>query len=658
MSEQTVLLIIYGGLVGCAWYSTSQIEALKNKSEAMWWSYVFVAPATFVALGEWGAPGLLVGVVGVAVVYFGLGLLNSGNSGGGSEQHLRGGVLQDARDHKMLENKRNEIERKTGRVVTTVGGVPITKKDETLNMLFSGSPGSGKTQAFHEVISAVLKRGERAIIFDESSDFVSKHFADEDLLFNPHDARGIGWSPLNEVRRIEDCANLANAMIPDGTNSTENQWNSYARGIIQAVLEAMFRAKNFKNKTLFETVMIKKVADLKELCQGTPAQRAFEEGNERMVSSILTIMANSIAPWRDVPDGDFSIRDFVQNEEKYKGKRLFLASDAGRLKAIAPVYLAMLNLAVVAVNSLPPDENRRLWFFLDELPALGSLNELDALLNRARKRGAAAVIGLQSLHYLDKLFGRDSTPLLLSGIGTSLVLRTNDEVSAKELAAQLGKQDVLRAVVSESSGTSGTSSSENKSTNYQTKEGAELVTATELTRLPSRVGYLKRAGEARAILLVEIQICKKEGTFQGFVPRKTEEELDEEERAAGEKEEAEWEIKSALEEAAELEKERLAELEKINLKEHGKDLNIGIGVPIMAAAAKQLAPDFSQSIADIMAFNDSQEIQPRIIGQTVHPSHDKEVIHEVVIEREIEHQTSIDDDNSLGSTYNNNESEH
>lgn len=657
MTEQYLLLTIYFVFVGLAWYTTSQVEALDDMPQARWLSFVFVLPATLVAIGEWGVPGALVGLAGVALIYGGLSLLISGNTQGGTEQHLRGGVLQDARDQKMIARKIAKlIAENNGRQPTTIGGVPITKKDETLNMLFSGSPGSGKTQAFHEVILSVLKRRERAIIFDESGDFVSKHLTAADLLFDPHDLRTIGWSIMNEIRTIEDCANIAFAMIPDGTNSTENQWNSYARGIIQAVLEAMFKAKNFKNKTLFEIVMIKKVSDLKELCQGTAAQRAFEEGNERMVSSILTIMANSIAPWRDVPDGEFSIRDYVQNEEKYKGKCLFLSSDAGRLKAIAPVYLAMLNLAVVAVNSLPADDNRRLWFFLDELPALGSLNELDALLNRARKRGAAAVIGLQSLKYLDKLFGRDSTPLLLSGIGTSLILRTNDEVSAKELAAQLGKQDVLRAVVSESSGTSGTGSSENKSTNYQTKEGAELVTATELTRLPSRVGYLKRAGEARAILLVEIQICKKEGTAPSFIPRKTEDEISDEQDRAQALEEETWRIEREKGEALEREKEQLAEQQKINLKELGKEHKLEIGVGVAAAASQMLTPDFERSIADILAFEEQQQ-KPIVIGQTVHPEHHKEVTHEIIIEREIDHQSSIDQNDSLGETYTDNQSE-
>ena len=653
MTEQIFLVISYSVFVGFAWYTSSQFEALKNMSQELWLSFVFVLPATFVAWGDFGVPGLLVAPLGVAIIYIVMSILHSGNSqGSGSEQHIRGAVLQDARDHKMLLKKKNEIERKTGRIVTTIGGVPITKADETTNILMAGSPKSGKSQAVHEVIEAVRARNERAIIFDESGDFITKHAADGDLLVNPYDARTVGWSIMNEVRSIEDCANLANAMIPDGTNSTENQWNSYARGIIQAVLEAMFKAKNFKNATLFEIVMIKKVSDLKKLCEGTPAQRAFEEGNERMVSSILTIMANSIAPWRDVPDGKFSIRDYVQNEEKYKGKCLFLASDAGRLKAIAPVYLAMLNLAVVAVNSLPADENRRLWFFLDELPALGALNELDALLNRARKRGGCACIGVQSLQYFTKMFGRESTPILLSGIGINLILRTNDESSAKELAAQLGEQDVLRAVVSESSGSSGSGSSENKSTNYQTAAGVKLVIGSEVMKLADRVGYLKRAGENRAMLIVEVPICYKQGKFPAFVPRKTQEQLDEEERVADDKKQAERRINFDIEEAAEREKE------KINLKEFLKDQSLGIGVAVTAAASQMPTPDLNISISDILSFTNSVDDQPRIIGQTVHHDHHKQVTHEVIVERDIDHQSSIDEGNSLGLTYNSSDGEH
>lgn len=654
MNDQYLLLIIYGVFVALAWYITTQYEFLNDMPTARWVSFVFVLPATIESVLYFGVPGVLVGLLGVASVYGCLSLMAPPNSS--SEQHIRGGMLQDATDHKMLAKKKVQIDSKTGRSSTTIGGVPITKKDETLNMLFCGSPGSGKTQAFHEVIEAVLKRQERAIIFDESGDFVAKHTRAGDLLFNPFDARSIGWSIMNEVQNIENCANLANAMIPDGTNSTENQWNSYARGIIQAVLEAMFKAGTRKNSTLFEWVMIKKVSALKELCQGTPAQRAFEEGNERMVSSILTIMANSIAPWRDVPDGDFSIREFLENEEKYKGKILFLASDSNRLKAISPVFLAMLNLCVVAVNSLPPNDDRRVWFFLDELPALGSaMNELDALLNRARKRGAAAVIGLQSLKYLDKLFGRDSTPLLLSGIGTSLILRTNDEVSARDLAAQLGKQDVMRAVVSESEGYSGSGTSQNKSTNYQTKEGAELVTATELTRLPSRVGYLKRAGEGRTILMVNIPICNKKNVFETFIPRPTEEEL----KAKRNKEFDERQERHELEyqkEQAELEKEAALEKSKQaisnNYPEHEVSrVPVTASLGIATAVTSVLSADLNQSLADLMAVNDSLLRLPVVTGATIHPEHNHDHDHGFYNDNDLQHNLNQSENDVHGSTF-------
>lgn len=67
---------------------------------------------------------------------------------------------------------------------TTIGGVSITKKDEALIMLFCGSPGSGKPQALNEVVQAVLKHKERAIIFDESGDFFAKQATDRDLISN------------------------------------------------------------------------------------------------------------------------------------------------------------------------------------------------------------------------------------------------------------------------------------------------------------------------------------------------------------------------------------------------------------------------------------------------------------------------------------------
>ncbi len=655
MTEQTLLLIIYFAFVGLAWYSTSQFESLKDMPQARWLSFVFVMPAMAVAVGEWGIPGLLVGILGLAIVYGGLSLLNSGNnSNNGGEEHLRGARLLDARDKNFLLKKKKEAEKTHGRIFTTVGGVCITKKNEARNILMVGAQGSGKSQVFHEVYESVSKRKEKAIIFDESGDFITKHGRDNDLIFSLNDRRSLGWSWMNDIRRIEDCATVAKAAIPNGKTLQQEEWNRYARQVFQVILEKVFEAGGGSNKIIYDIGMFADTKKLKELCLKTVGQRAFEDGNEKMVASILTVLASNLACLKDIPDGDFSIRNYIQ-DEKYKSTHLYLVTDSNRLEASAPAYRAMLNLAITYANSLPADDDRRIWFFLDELPALESLDGLSSLLNRGRKRGATAVVGIQSVAFFDDMFGRDKTPLLMNGFATVVIMRAGDEPSAKAAAAQLGSHDVMRAVQSESEGSSGTGSSQNKSINHTVVADVKLVTPSELTTLPDLQGYLRRSGDDYPVLLVNIPICYKKGNQVAYVEPPSEQEISDEEDRQQAVEDERWRIENEKSKALEREKV-LAEQQKLHLKEQGKEHKLETGVALAAAASQMLTPDFDRSIADILEFEEQQQ-KPIIIGQTVHAEHHKEVTHEIIIEREIDHQSSIDQDDSHGGTYTDNSSE-
>lgn len=420
----------------------------------------------------------------------------------GKGNFVRGGQRVRAEAHKKLERHMKNEQKKTGRRPTTIGKIVINEDEELLNMFFAGSPGSGKSQAFFEVLEAVRIRRERGIIFDESGDFIRRFYQDGDLIFNPYDQRSVGWSIMNEIRTPKDCATIAQALIPEGGSNDSKEWVGYCRAILTVILRRMLERKETSNRTLYEWVMIRSIGELKTLCQGTPAQRAFEEGSERMTASVMTMLALAVAPWQDVGDGGFSIRDFVQNDDRGDKRFLYLVADANSIKQTAPVYLTMLNLSAVYLNTMEEDQKRRLWFALDELPALEQpLNELSALLNRARKRGGITIIGMQSIKYFNRIYGRDAAETLMAGIGTLLVLRTNSESGAKELAAELGAADFLREQHSVNRNDSGSG----KSTSYQHVQDYKLVAPTEVVNLGQRRGFLKLPGD-NPVFEVEIPI--------------------------------------------------------------------------------------------------------------------------------------------------------
>lgn len=525
MNDFQMVLIAYLAFVGITWYSVKSFDTLKNlELEGIaWFDVVFICPLTLISVLYFGFSGLLVGLLALGVAHGLVSFMTPENNQ--DEQHIRGVQLQDARDHKFLAKKVDEITKEAGRIPTTIGGVPIPHKDEARGILFVGMQGAGKSQAQHELIDKVRDRDERGIVFDESSDYVTKHFNDGDVYINFLDYRGVGWTATNEIKNIEDCPTVARGLVPEGATKQQEEWNGYARDLLEVILEKMFELGLKKNSDLFRLVLLTPPEELGQLAQGTTSEIIFRQGNEKLLGSVQAVLASNIKPLKYVPDGDFSVRDFVQDEIKNKGKFLFLSANSSQLKAIAPIYRSIVDLSIVYLNAMTASDTRRLWFFLDELPALGTLGELDALLNRGRKRGGCCVVGLQSTFYFDEMYSREKKPIIMGGFGTLVAMRTPDEKSGEELAAQLGRQDLIRAVKSESEGASGGGTSKNKSTSYQVATDQKLITATQLTGLADLNGYLKRVGEGinsqpKPILRIVIPVKNRKDVFDAFVQRK------------------------------------------------------------------------------------------------------------------------------------------
>jgi hypothetical protein len=109
---------------------------------------------------------------------------------------------------KSLKNVRSRFD---------IGEVPIPVDLETRSFLFAGSQGSGKSQALMRSLDALESTGARAIIADPSGQYCARFYSDSrgGVIFNPHDARSVSWSPLSEIETAADIPALAKSLVPD-----------------------------------------------------------------------------------------------------------------------------------------------------------------------------------------------------------------------------------------------------------------------------------------------------------------------------------------------------------------------------------------------------------------------------------------------------------
>ena len=358
-----------------------------------------------------------------------------------------------------------------------IGGIPIPPSVEPQHFLLVGAPGTGKTVVAEAVMDAIRARGQRAVVYDSTGEFVSHYYREgKDVILSPIDNRSALWSPWAEGNNAYAYENLAAALIPDGQG--ENQfWAQAARAIFRAVL-----ASTTDLSALIDLIF---AADQELLLACLQAQGlAGLAGPSQMLASSRGEAATYIQPLSYLPSpssNPFSIRDWIKQDSG--DGWLFVSSRADSHRSIRPLISMWIGLAVQAVMSLPASRDRRLWFVLDELPTLQKLPSLSLLLAGARKYGAPALLGVQTVAQVRDEYGRDAAAALLSHPSTRLTLRVGDSETADYLSKSLGDRHTIRKVSSE-----GKDGSKSESEQHSIEAA---VLPSEILALPNLVGYLR-----------------------------------------------------------------------------------------------------------------------------------------------------------------------
>ena len=359
-----------------------------------------------------------------------------------------------------------------------IGGIPISPEFEPQHTLAVGAPGKGKTVMIEGILDVIRPRGQRAIVYDSTGEFVAHFYRpDKDIILSPIDTRSAQWSPWAEGTSPFALQNLARAFIPE--SNPDPFWGEAGRAILQSILVQTKDMDAFSD-TLFKM-------ELGELYNaivangfggyiGPPNQFA----SARSVACVYCQPLMYLPPPTEKP---FSIREWVRDE--HNDSWLFVLSREDVRESIRPLMSMWLGIAVQSAMSLSPNRERRLWYILDELPTLQKLPTLDTALAGGRKYGLAAILGVQSIAQIRDVYGRDAAAAILSHPGTRLTLCVGDSETAEYLSKNLGDRHTIRKVQSESK-SGGGSKSESEQHSIEA-----AVLPSEILALPNLVGYLR-----------------------------------------------------------------------------------------------------------------------------------------------------------------------
>jgi hypothetical protein len=335
----------------------------------------------------------------------------------------------------------------------TLAGTPVPPEDEAKHFKLIGTTGTGKSTAIRELLDGALRRGDRAVIADPDGGYLREFFnADRgDVILNPFEPRSKRWDLFAELETAYDAEQLARSMIPDRPHS-DPTWTGYARTFFTAVTRQTHEAGESDPGELYRLLVAADPKELRTLVAGTPAQPFLAEHNAKMFDSIRSVTIDAVRALQYVSAQNApgqSVRGFVR--ESQPGV-LFMPYKAGQIAALGSSISAWMRLAIFETmnrDPVPDPErgNRRLWFVIDELDALGPIDGLKDALARLRKFDGRCIIGIQSIAQVSSSYGQGEAHTIVENCSNSVIFRcaASEGGGTARFASQLvGEREIIR----------------------------------------------------------------------------------------------------------------------------------------------------------------------------------------------------------------------
>lgn len=391
-----------------------------------------------------------------------------------------------------------------------IAGIPFPSKMENRHLLVGGSIGTGKSELMRQMVYQIIMRGDRGAFTDPNGDLITKFWKEGDVILNPYDGRTQGWSVFNEARSEFDFKRLALSIVPRGQTAEAEEWAGYGRLLLTEVIRQLSKQGTPTMRDVFQWTNIEPEDKLRAFLKGTLAESLFV-GSENAVGSARFILSDKLPEHVTMPPGEFSLRAWLDDP---KAGNLWITWREDMAEALKPLISSWIDILCTNILSMPPDEGRRLWIFLDELATLEKLAGLEPALTKGRKHGLRVVAGLQSTAQLDEIYGRNGAQTLRACFRSLAVLggAKTDHQTAEDLSASLGEQEVEREQRSTNGGMNGGTSISHR------HEKERVILPSEITHLEDLHGFLSYAGN-HSIARFKLDFTRFKDRIPAFVDR-------------------------------------------------------------------------------------------------------------------------------------------
>jgi Type IV secretion-system coupling protein DNA-binding domain len=363
----------------------------------------------------------------------------------GKDNHLRGARLDD------LALLKQSLKPHLAQGSFSLSGVNLPADFANRHIALVATTGAGKTTVLRELIDQAEKRGEAAIIYDTSGEFIAQYYNPErgDVILDPMDERGCFWDLMGEAKgHPADAEHIANKLIPEAGDNTDSVWTDSARSVVANVIRKLVSEDKTTLADLSKVLQTSSAEDLAAWLGDTSSARIFSPGSDRATASVLFSLTQALETLKFLKHEDsgaqlFTFREYFQQLDQISGPKplVFVPRRESHFESLKPLLACWLELAAVGIMALPPNPRRRVWMMLDELPDIPKVVNLQRLLPQGRKFGACVVITFQAIGQMRMRYKADGAEALLANCNTKLILQCADFDTRKWSSQLVGEAE-------------------------------------------------------------------------------------------------------------------------------------------------------------------------------------------------------------------------
>ena len=355
--------------------------------------------------------------------------------------------------------------------------IKLNKQDTTRMVGIFGSTGAGKSVLLRKLFKQIYNENTQAkiIFYDPKPEFFTEFYNPKtDIILSLEDKRSAHINLLELIKNTRDLNRVVASIIPSALKSEEEGWIVMSRAILSGIFIYCLKneIKTMKELRSLTLLPFTRLLNLLSSIEGTEQAIQFLDIDEKQQTINQSVFSSKIAfiseyPSLDCPplkNGYINFDTFF----KSNGRRAvwILGDDNDEKEKLKRTVSVVIELAANAVFLLGEDQNRELFFFVDEFSELKSMQALLTLIVKGRSFGCSIFLLMQNPFQLKKTYGEEDAETILSCLNTNFIFKSNGDKTLEILSNIIGKQKIKELNSNQSYGISvyrdGTSHNESR----------------------------------------------------------------------------------------------------------------------------------------------------------------------------------------------------